>query len=215
MNDSTLVLTSCGRLDLLDITLKSIGASKLDTISNKIIIDDSGDSSVRKYFSKYKKENGWNIIINETNIGHPRSVDKAYKYVSTPYIFHCEDDWEFTGTSYISEGLDVLEFDKNLLQVTFREGCPHPVYPEVNVTPNGTSYQIKEKGWRGEWWGFTYNPSIFRKSAYDRFGTYSGKREQTISKEYYDLGYYTAALTAKGVHHIGEGRGTFSYGNLI
>jgi len=158
-NNVTLVLTSCNRVDLLERTLRSLGKELLESIPHKIIVDDSGDPAVRNYFSQFSEREGWQILLNEENIGQPHSVDKAYSLVKTPYIFHCEDDWEFTNTSFLSECLDILEFDKQVLQVTFREGCPHAVEPQVYLTPSKVSYQIKERGWRGEWWGFTY-PTI-------------------------------------------------------
>ena len=41
------------------------------------------------------------IIYNDVNIGQCKSIDKAYELVDTEYIFHCEDDWEFTSPNFI------------------------------------------------------------------------------------------------------------------
>lgn len=205
----TLVLTSCNRLDLLDRTLASIGDEVLDSIKHKIIIDDSGDPSVRDYFTKYKTQDGWRILLNKDNLGQPKSVDKAYSLVDTPYIFHCEDDWHFASVP-LEECLDVLNTRKDILQVTFRQGCPH-LEGVLETTPKGTNYRVKVPGWRSQWYGFTYNPSIFRKEAYEKVKPYSGKLEEDISKLYYDKGYLSASLQNKTYHHIGDGRGTESY----
>jgi len=210
-NKITLVLTSCNRLDLLDRTLASIGDEVLDSIKHKIIIDDSGDPSVKDYFTKYKAQDGWKIILNDENIGQPKSVDKAYSFVDTEYVFHCEDDWIFNEKSYLRDSLSVLENDSTLLQVTFRADDPHPNFEEVLETQDGVRYQIKNPAWRGIWYGFTYNPSLFRKEAYDKIKPYAGKDEQTISKLYFDNGYRTAALVDKFVNHIGWGRSTGSH----
>lgn len=210
MKDITLVLTSCGRFDLLDRTLASIGSSTLSSLSSKIIIDDSGNASAKDYFSKY--DSSWKIIINEENLGQPKSVDKAYSFVTTPYIFHCEDDWHFDSVP-LEECLDVLNSREDLLQVTFRQSCPHPE-EDIQLTPSGTPYRLKVSGWRGQWYGFSYNPSVFRKAAYEEIKPYSGVLEQNISKLYYDKGYRSASLVNKTYHHIGEGRGTGSYKKL-
>lgn len=212
MKDVTLVLTSCNRLDLLDRTLNSIGKETLDSIKHKIIIDDSGDPSVLDYFSKFKTQDGWRIILNKTRIGQPKSVDKAYSLVDTPYIFHCEDDWHFDGVPFL-ECLDILNSRKDILQVTFRKDDPHPE-DRLEYTSKGTPYKLKMAGWRNLWYGFTYNPSLFRKSAYDEVKPYSGKLEQDIGKLFFDNGYRTASLVNKTYWHIGEGRGTNSFNIL-
>jgi len=212
MKGITLVLTSCNRVDLLDKTLESIGSEVLQSLEHKIIIDDSGNDSVKDYFSKY--DSSWQIILNEENIGQPKSVDKAYSFVTTPYIFHCEDDWLFDPSFSLQGCVDILNYESNSLQVTFRKDCPHPVDPQIRSTPNGVDYQLKVPGWNGEWYGFTYNPSLFRKSAYDSLGKYQGFREQDISRLYYDKGFFSYALTKKYVEHIGWGRGTQSYKKL-
>lgn len=212
MTDITFVLTSCGRFDLLDRTIESIGSSVLNSLPNKIIIDDSGKEEARDYFDKYGDD--WNIILNDRNIGQPKSVDKAYAQVSTNYIFHCEDDWLFDDSfsvKVLENCVDILEHDDRGLQVTFRKDSPHPLEQEIFRAPSNTEYQVSLPGWRGEWFGFTYNPSVVRKSSYDGFGKYSGLREQEIGKQYFDRGLLSFSLSDRFVSHIGEGRGTGSH----
>lgn len=209
MSNITLVLTSCGRFDLLNRTIGSLDPSVMRSLSSKIIIDDSGKEEAKNYFSKYDSD--WEIIINDQNIGQPKSVDKAYSYVTTPYIFHCEDDWFFEKPINFEACIDILESDDRILQVTFRKDCPHPESPQILKSNNGFNYRMSLEGWRGEWWGFTYNPSVFRMSAYAKIGSYSGMHEQAISKKYHDLGYRTACLSEKYCYHIGHGRSINSY----
>ena len=209
MTDITLVLTSCGRFDLLDKTLASIGPSILNSLSDKIIIDDSGREDARRYFDKYGDD--WKIRLNGKNLAQPKSVDKAYAHVTTPYVFHCEDDWFFENFVSFEACVDILESDKSILQVTFRKDSPHPEFPQIFRSNKGFSYRKVVEGWRGEWWGFTYNPSLFRMSAYKEIGSYSGMNEQTISKRYHELGYKTACLSDEHYYHIGVGRGTNSH----
>jgi hypothetical protein len=38
-----------------------------------------------------------------------KSIDRAYADVTTPFIFHCEDDWRFFRSGFIEESLLLLE----------------------------------------------------------------------------------------------------------
>tara|TARA_B100000795_G_C22449033_1_gene304905 strand:+ start:89 stop:466 length:378 start_codon:yes stop_codon:yes gene_type:complete len=60
------------------------------------------------------------IIFNDNNIGQIASIDKAYSFVETPYIFHLEDDWEFYNSGFIEESLNILNIDRNILMVSIR-----------------------------------------------------------------------------------------------
>jgi hypothetical protein len=204
MNNLTLVLTSCGRLDLLDETVKSIPAS-IRTNIKKILIDDSGKKDVHDQIKNNPLFSDWLLLFNEENIGQPKSVDKAYSFVETDYVFHCEDDWLFDNdTTFIHKAIDILERYENIFQVTFRKDCPHP------TQPTSDNFVIKTPGWRNEWYGFTYNPSIIKMKCVKQVLPYSGKNEQQIGKLYYDLGLFTAAIHGV-VHHIGYGRSTMSH----
>ena len=87
-----MVLTSCNRLDLLKKTIQSIPQQTLDKIATKIIVDDSAD---QECFSELREENengylkNWTILYNEQKLGQPSSIDRAYSYVNTEYVFHC------------------------------------------------------------------------------------------------------------------------------
>lgn len=201
-NDVTMVITSCGRLDLLDRTIKSIPASVLGSIPHKIIVDDSGNPDVHTNLLKYKD---FDLILNSVNIGQPKSVDIAYSKVNTEYIFHCEDDWDFGGDeTFLSEAYLLLSNAPNeVFQTTFRVNDPHPVYHLVG-------YYLKVPKWNGIWYGFTYNPSLIRKSAYNQVAPYSGNLEQDISKKYFEANMYSAHMRGV-VRHIGDGRSTNPY----
>ena len=99
MKKVTVVLTSCGRLDLLTKTIESFNKFNTYPITKFIFIDDSGDIKFKKKANKILtsllKKYDYSLIFNENRQGQIKSVDYAYSMVETPYIFHLEDDWEF------------------------------------------------------------------------------------------------------------------------
>ena len=106
MNDVSLVITSCGRFDLLERTLDSFFEYNIYPIKKVIITEDSTEGKkLEKLVSKYKDQN-FKLIINETREGQLKSIDKAYNEVDTEYVFHCEDDWEFLKEGFIEKSID-------------------------------------------------------------------------------------------------------------
>lgn len=203
----TLVLTSCNRLDLLKKTIGSIPKEILSKIPKKILVDDSANLEC---FSVLKKENesgylvGWTLLLNEEKLGQAGSIDRAYSKVETDYVFHCEDDWIFDEFDFVKPSLQILEKYDNLVQVTFRKDSPHPTHDEIYEVGD-LSFKVLIPGYNG-WPGFTYNPNIFRFSAYKQLGTCVGMSEKDVGIFYKNLGLYTAALEKRVVSHLGDGR---------
>lgn len=216
-DDVTMVLTSCNRLDLLEKTIKSIPKETLDKIPKKILVDDSADE---KCFLELKeqKENGylkgWELLLNERKMGQPASIDKAYSFVDTKYVFHCEDDWNFRDGNFIDRSLPILEKYDNVLQVTFRIDSPHPVCDEIYEEGTDSAFEVLIPGYNG-WPGFTYNPNIFRFSAYEEIKPVVGKSEKEVGLIYNEKGWHTVALTNRTVAHIGDGRHVYDEVNNV
>ena len=133
-NNVTAVLTSCGRLDLLERTIKSLDQEFWDLIPVKILTEDSANAEI---FKKVKQENengylkNWTILYNEKKLGQSASIDRAYSLVKTDYVFHLEDDWEFYNDKFIDRSLAILEKYENIVQVTFRPNSPHIIGDEL------------------------------------------------------------------------------------
>lgn len=200
----TLVLTSCGRLDLLEKTINSIGKEILDKIPTKILIDDSVNEDVYNQIKQSEYLAYWTFLLNDEKLGQAASIHKAYSIVDTDYVFHCEDDWGFDGFDFIQPSLNILEKYDNLVQVTFRKDSPHPTHDEV-YEEGENSFRVLIPGYNG-WPGFTYNPNIFRFSAYKQLGSCVGMTEKDVGIFYKNAGLYTAALERRVVHHLGDGR---------
>jgi hypothetical protein len=90
-SDITLVVTSCGRLDLLKTTLESFDRFNTAPIREVFITEDAGDEGVHAVIPANWKEH-CTVFVNRPKLGQLASIDLAYEHVSTNYIFHCEDD---------------------------------------------------------------------------------------------------------------------------
>ena len=102
------VLTSCGRFDLLRRTLASFLEHNDTKIAKYIIVEDSGDDSVRDVLAEFRDVE-FDLIVNQPKRGQLWSIDLAYERVHTPYIFHCEDDWLFTKSGFMEPSLTLLK----------------------------------------------------------------------------------------------------------
>jgi hypothetical protein len=89
--DTTVVLTSCQRHDLLERTLDSFHKFNTDDRVGRIIVIEDGDGDP----SEVRKKFGAELIRTGARLGQIAAIDRAYAQVDTPYIFHLEDDWEF------------------------------------------------------------------------------------------------------------------------
>ena len=78
MKEVSLVITSCGRFDLLKKTLDSFFEKNTYPIKKIIITEDSTEGEkLKKLISEYENKN-FCLIVNKKRIGQLRSIDKAY-----------------------------------------------------------------------------------------------------------------------------------------
>lgn len=208
----TCVITSCGRTEYLKKTLRSF-LSLADIIPKKFIIIDNSDNG-----EIFHVADEWNhteiefyIIQNETNIGQVASIDKAYSFVKTPYIFHLEDDWEFYDTGFMKKSISVLEAREDVICVNLRNrfsgirGSMHPLAKTNLETKNGVIYHEYTTGFLGIWHGFSWNPGLRRLSDYKLIGNYKQHgNEESVGKFYYISGFKAACLENCYCEHIGD-----------
>jgi GT2 family glycosyltransferase len=208
----TLVITSCGRWNFLEETITSLFKTNTYPFAEIIIVDNSTDINasihLQKIFEPHKTKT--TLLLNKKNIGQVAAIDLAYKHVFTEYIFHTEDDWKYTGSSYIEKSLDVLKYDNFISNVNIRyrfdgeKGSDHPFNP-LQKTSTGTEYHIYQQNYLGMWHGFSWNPGLRRLSDYKKIGGSYKKigREQEVGEVYKNFGYYAACLKEQYAKHIG------------
>ena len=204
----TVVLTSCGRLDLLKKTVDSFLKFNDYPIKEFIIIDDSGDNFVHDSIREAYPQ--WTLILKDHR-GQIVCIDDAYSMVKTPYIFHMEDDWEFIRGGFMQLSLEILENDIQAMQVFIVNQNDHPLELETYKINN---IEYKYLGHYQNWKGFSFNPGLRRLSEWKLIGPFmnigkyesSGLKEWEIGEEYYKRGFKAAILPDKYCYHIGEGR---------
>lgn len=221
MKDRTvsLVLTSCNRFDLLEDTLRSFFSSNTYPIAQHIIIEDSPNiHKLDKVVAKFPDVE-FTTLYNDPQLGQMQSIEKAYSYVTSDYIFHCEDDWEFYRKGMIEDSLAVLDSDEKVIVVWLRgfEDVSRDRVEEPMKTVKGEGgnvyfYYLKTNAKHPKngivWHGFTFNPGLRRTSDYLRVKPISQfDRESAVGKAYFDLGYQAAMLPDGYVRHIGYHRG--------
>lgn len=225
----TFTITSTNRLDLLTITIETFlkyNRTK-PTLSNPcpspypiekyILVEDSGVPAVAEKIKK--KWPFFEVIANNPKRGQTASIDSMYAKVETPYIFHCEDDWEFIDYDFIDKSMTIMEEPGNekIIQVWIRgehDTNGHPIIRDklykigdVEYYLASTNYCLGYSDTRG---GFGYHPGLRRLSDYQLIGSYTqiskGIVESKVSARYIELGYAAATTLPPYVKHIGYGR---------
>lgn len=212
----TVVVNSCGRLDLLKRTLDSFNKYKDMDVDNYIIIDDSGDEEV---YSKLREQYPEYNLILPGHIGLIKCIDRAYSSVITKYIFRLEDDWEFIKSGFMRKSMDILEADSKIMQVWLRgikDPNGHPVEKE-DLNIGGVQCRHIGLNFQGIWHGFSFNPGMLRLSDYNRVAPYNNiryddydgdniaVRECHIGWKMKELGFRSVALMDEYCIHIGGG----------
>lgn len=206
--DVTVVLTSCGRHDLLAKTVESFDRFNTYPVADKLIIEDG--PKVPPYFSD------WLICNTVERVGQIKAIDTAYSLVKTPYIFHLEDDWEFYAPGFIERSMQILEKHPKIITVWLRAEYDTNGHP-LKAMPFDFGTDIKLLSRSYKWKGFTFNPGLRRLSDYQLLGSYGSvtrwdsrqpwRSEMEIGLQYHRRGFYAAIFPGEGyVKHIGHGR---------
>jgi hypothetical protein len=192
-------------------------------VNDTIIIDDSGSkkmhNSMVRLYSKY------NLIINEKNIGLVESIDKAYTRVTTPYIFHSEDDFDYIKPGFIERCISVMEHDPKIFRVGIRGFTHRKSFGKVEYIAGDVKYKLPavysmdQDAWGNQFWfGFGFQCGMIRKSAYDLVRPYTQYstpdefitiRECRIGLAYHALGLLAVSLTDDYAMHTGGRRSTY------
>lgn len=228
MEEVTFCITSCNRAFLLDKTLESFVKYNTYPIKETYIIDDSGNVGCNdEVIAKYTRILNIKAIYNQENIGQIKSIDKMYSYVTTPWIFHCEEDWEFLQPGFIEKSMKVFNNDPDdrIFTVWLRahnDTCRHPIeYDSLNRGYYEMSRYYAFTCWIDGpiiWGGLTFNPGLRRTSTCMKYHPYDEKCgkltrwgqshpcEYTVNEKYRLDGYYSCILDDPNGHvrHLGD-----------
>jgi GR25 family glycosyltransferase involved in LPS biosynthesis len=228
----TFTITSCKRYDLFCRTMNSFTncCKDIHLIDEWFCIDDNSSEEDRE---KMQKEYPFFTFYFKTSEekGHPQSMNIIRNHVSTPYIFHMEDDWQFfERRNYISECLEVLGqsssigqclINKNYAEIASHHDIKGGIF---KTTSSGLRYYIHEfcpteelKKTFSEKYGnvkccsywphFSFRPSLFRTRIFQELGEFNEKVshfEMDYSSRYVNKGYTSAFLEGVYCIHIGR-----------
>ena len=224
----TMVITSCGRQDLLAETLKSFEQFAPNTLDELIIVEDgpADNSFVKELMPTVTSFKLLNSPVPRR--GQLLNIEWAYSQVKTPYIFHCEDDWKFTAPNFIEDSLKMLETFPDCLLVQLRSHKDLWQVEHNRSWIEEEEYKLDNLSyWKTRPWiqhdggfGFTFNPGLRRLSDYNKVGgirtpvalRYGNNfnikdgclLERTNAENYQRLGMWCGSLEPEGrVEHIG------------
>ncbi|NEX91839.1 glycosyltransferase family A protein [Caulobacter sp. 17J65-9] len=203
----TVVVTSCGRFDLLRQTLDSLLAN-IDVRPEKVlVIEDSGDEAVRDALKGL--DANVEVIVNEQQLGQMNSIDKVYAQVTTPYAFHCEDDWQFERGGFIAESFAILNARPDVSMVGLRPRWE--LNPLVRNMPRETLGEVEfftlDPRLHPEYFSYSFNPGLRRMAEVHRFAPMAARGcEADVSFAFKQAGFRIANLEHPAVTHIGWGR---------
>ena len=208
--DITFVLTSCGRFDLLSETMRSFLGCNTAPMLRYLVIEDSGDAKVRDVVAPLGVP--VDVIVNETRLGQMASIDRAYRSVDTPYIFHCEDDWRFFRPGFVEESLAVLEAGPAIAMVNGRrrgQNAHHDALHAIASTRlvGGVPVVVPPIEASDVWGGYSFNPGLRRLADVRRIGSFAERgHEKHVSMWFKRQGMAAAALVEPAYETIGRER---------
>jgi glycosyltransferase involved in cell wall biosynthesis len=207
--DISLCVTAGGRPDLLDATLESLLAHNRHCFSDFIVVNDFGDEATNLIVLKHLPQA--RLFSHETQRGHHVSIDEMYAAVTTPYIFHCEDDWLFDPVCFIPACFKVLLNDPSASQVTVRDPeCQKVtlIFPEqVTYVAGDQIYQKSKTLSIRDWGHYTFNPSLLRRDLWASIGPFRKfYKERDVNDACLARGLTSARLLPGVCRHIGDGR---------
>jgi glycosyltransferase involved in cell wall biosynthesis len=226
-DEVTMTITSCNRAHLLDKTLESFVKMNIYPIKETYIIDDSGVIGCNDAVGLKYPQLNIRLIYNAKNIGQVQSIEKMYSYVRTKWIFHCEEDWEFTKPGFIEKSKQVFDENPNekIFTVWMRAHNDSSGHPVTYDSLNRGYYEMKrdftyvdDTGKLHVWGGITFNPGLRRTETCYLFHPYTLKcgkiqhkgreysGEYPINTTYREAGYYSMTLGDPSGHvrHIGS-----------
>jgi hypothetical protein len=203
--DITLCITMGRRPELLRQTLESL--NRWCTFDKVIAINDFRDEATNKAFLEVFP--GGELISLSEQLGHHRAIDYMYAKVETPYIFHCEDDWEFDAPFDLEAMKNLMAQNPAISQVCFRkisDFSPDDVDHAkiVEVVAEGMSYLRLDQVHK-QWHGYTFNPHLVSRKLWSEIGGFGAfKKERHISRVLRAQGRYVAYLNPGICSHLGE-----------
>ncbi len=204
MNNTTLCITMGRRPELLKQTLTSL-LSQSD-FEHIVAINDFRDEATNEVFKAMCPAG--ELISLDRQLGHHAAVDHMYQRVKTDWIFHTEDDWQF------SQPIDLNRLTKVISKNPWMSGICLRSEADFELSEADQRRVVYEShdewalyrldAMHKQWHGYTFNPHLAPVSVWKRFGPFSTfKKERHISRAIRQSGLVMPYLVEGGCRHIG------------
>jgi hypothetical protein len=136
-----------------------------------------------------------------------------YRSVKTPFIFHCEDDWQFDPIPVVADCFKALLAIRDASGICVR--ASDDLSPEgLNTLIGGELREIEGQQFllcsptaKSIWTGFTFTPNLLRRSLWEKHGPYAKyPGEAAITQHMKAQGFRLGRLVHGTCRHIGAGR---------
>jgi GR25 family glycosyltransferase involved in LPS biosynthesis len=224
----TFTITTCKRFDLFQKTMNSFLNCCLDykKIDKWICIDDNSSEEDREQMKLLYPFFTF-VFKNQDNSGHSASMNIIQDLVTTPYLFHMEDDWMFVAKkNYITDCLDGLGCGDNVKQCLINRNYAEVLEDykilggEPIVSKSGNRLYAHEFGISQEkfnekygsgfscfyWPHFSFRPSMIKTEIFKDIGKYNldGHFEMEYAYRYIAKGYISVFFESITSIHIGR-----------
>jgi len=174
-SDTTFVVASADRFDLLRETLESFLQFNTAPIARYVLTEDRGGIGVLDVLKGLPVE--FDVLVHETPIGAYNSIDRAYETVATPYIFHCEDDWRFFRSGFIEESRVLLDAFPDISMVLCRRrgqtAMSDRIYQGELQHHQGVAFRRAPRLADPHWLGYSFNPGLRRSKDFEKIGSFA------------------------------------------
>ena len=204
-SDITLCITMGKRPELLKQTLESL--FQFYAFEHVIAVNDFGDEATSEVFKRICPHG--QLLHLEQQQGHHPAVDLMYAQVTTPYVFHCEDDWLFTSAPNLQQAKSLLDLP-SVTVVCFRSVNTIPFESQEQQRIQLCEHQgiqfYRLDRLNSQWHGYTFNPHLAKLNLWQNNGGFSQyRKERHISRHLRAQGKYVVMECPGSCHHIGDG----------
>lgn len=201
----TICITSCGRLDLLAETLTSFRAHNPG--GRLLISEDSTDAAtIAVVTATYPDAT---VLSGAARLGIMGSIDRLYSHVTTPYIFHLEDDWAFSGSVDWAAAIAMLESRADVANVCVRDIAEiKEKYRNRSDAADVASqkFLVMRIDSHPEYYAWSPNPGLISLATYRRYAPFNRVQPDQMSGIMKKDGLRQAFLLPGVARHIGYGR---------
>lgn len=220
----TLVVTSCNRHELLRRTLLSFIECADVHPERTVVVEDSAAPKPPWIPQSYAALGDFHWVQHGARLGQGAAIDHGYELAENDYIFHLEDDWEFTRSG------PILEDSRAILRCVNKISCvvltAHERWLLRDDLYGFPLYRPSIGGLNPAYDGISFQPGLRRTCDYRQLGLkFAGLEKEFTIQElddavvemragqlYRERGFFMASLGIAYVAHIGDENSVYLHG---